>query len=183
MELSNVGGRPIDLTGVFFDTGIKFAFDKKSPVRFLVPGQSVAVVADREAYLHRFGDEAVIAGAFWGNKRLSNGGEAVSIAAPGGDPIFSVKYDDKKPWPKEADGEGFALEFTPPGNGAKPSPANWRPRKVSPNLESSLWQKVEPLPAMDKVKTLLDYSCVPKASSRNFSSILRQKRRSISADI
>ncbi|MBK6731711.1 MAG: hypothetical protein IPG60_12400 [Bacteroidetes bacterium] len=42
---------------------------------------------------------------------LSNGGDAVLLYDASFTLQFSVKYNDKLPWPIDADGDGYTLEF------------------------------------------------------------------------
>lgn len=56
---------------------------------------------------------------------LSGSGELVRLFNPGGSIIDSLTYDDKAPWPLEADGQGATLELIDPSTD-NTNPANWQ---------------------------------------------------------
>ena len=129
IELQNVGDETIDLTGVRFTTGISFDFTG-SEVTELAPGQTVLVVANREAIQLRYiGPPDVyppiyppMAGEFCGG--LSNDGEQIVLVDSSGSTIHDFTYDDSGDWPTSADGDGSTLEVVDV-TGDYNDPANW----------------------------------------------------------
>ncbi len=121
IELKNVGNSARELSGANFGTGIDFTF----PVgTFIAPGQFLVLVSDPVAFASKY-PGVPIAGTY--NKKLSNGGEAVSLLHVTGTPIFSVQYDSQAPWPVAADGGGFSLVPINPNLNPDPNNAvNWR---------------------------------------------------------
>lgn len=55
---------------------------------------------------------------------LGNGGEMLQILNSDGSVIFEMEYDDKSPWPTDADGNGPSMELTNSANDAN-NGANW----------------------------------------------------------
>ncbi|MBL9129437.1 MAG: lamin tail domain-containing protein [Verrucomicrobiales bacterium] len=121
VELKNTGRAALDLSGVHFTNGIRFAFPNGTK---LAPGAFAVLVRDAQAFRSRYPGVAV-AGTFEGG--LANGGEQLSLVHAVGSPLFSVTYGTRPPWPALADGEGFSL--VPAGTGAPTNPndpAQWR---------------------------------------------------------
>jgi hypothetical protein len=129
VELVNVSGVPIDLSGVSFGTGIDFAF----PIGLtLDSGERVLVVNDQPAFEQHYGAGLRIAGEFQNASALDNGGEPVSLLATDGSEIEAIRYDDEFPWPESPDGLGPSLTRilrTPPNDPG--DPASWRPSGVA----------------------------------------------------
>ncbi|MCB1099368.1 MAG: lamin tail domain-containing protein [Verrucomicrobiae bacterium] len=103
VELTNVSDRPVELEGSRFSTGIDFTF----PSLILDPDERLVVVSHASAFLTRYGGGARIAGVFTGS--LSNGGELIRLLDRAHFAIDEVDYDDRLPWPEEADGRGYSL--------------------------------------------------------------------------
>ena len=103
LELKNVGETPIDLSGLFFSSGIRFVFPEGST---LTSGELFLLGKNRAALKSRYPGLAVN-GIFEGN--LANEGEKITLSAGLGAPVLSVAYDDAAPWPEQADGFGFSL--------------------------------------------------------------------------
>jgi hypothetical protein len=104
IELLNRGSQPIDLFGAAFDNGIQFPFEEALS---LEPQARVVLVANRDAFVSRYGDTATIAGVYQG--RLANSGDRLNLRAADGTVIQTFRYNDKTPWPTEADGDGNSL--------------------------------------------------------------------------
>jgi hypothetical protein len=104
IELLNRGSQPIDFFGAAFDNGIQFPF---AETLLLEPQARVVLVSNREAFTVRYGDAATIAGVYSG--RLANSGDRVTLRAADGTEIQSFRFNDKAPWPTEADGDGNSL--------------------------------------------------------------------------
>ncbi len=103
LELKNIGGMTLDLSGLFFSSGIEFVFPKRTTLRsgehFLLGRNQIA--------LQGYYSGLVVNGIYKG--RLANGGETVTLSAGLGAPVVSVTYDDVEPWSEFADGSGYSL--------------------------------------------------------------------------
>ncbi|MGC6460130.1 MAG: lamin tail domain-containing protein [Akkermansiaceae bacterium] len=122
IELMNISDSPVSLAGVSFTAGISFTFPDEAT---LPPGARLLLVADLQAFEAQFGTDLPVAGVYSG--RLDNGGEYLILTGGNDLPIADFGYNDRAPWPVEADGDGFSLtlkgpQFNPDGG----SPANWR---------------------------------------------------------
>lgn len=121
IELKNVGGTELDLSGVHFTNGVEYTFPngaKVSPNQFVVLVNNTTNFASRYPNVH-------IAGIYTNN--LSNSGETIALVHAAGGLITSFTYSDKAPWPKAADGTGFSLVPTTTDINADFSdPVNWR---------------------------------------------------------
>ncbi|MFN0126645.1 MAG: chitobiase/beta-hexosaminidase C-terminal domain-containing protein [Verrucomicrobiales bacterium] len=128
LEITNIAANRVDLAGVRFTAGIEFDFSG-SAVTSLGPGQRAVVVANRAAFIARYGlaASAAVAGEFAGQKDLNNGGEILELTAADGSNIQRFFYDDEAPWPEAADGDGPTLELIEPDSRSNPGDArNWR---------------------------------------------------------
>lgn len=112
IELKNVGDTELTITGVKFSNGIDFEFPQNSKIE----SDGIIVLASNLIqFENRYNEPADF--EFTGN--LNNGGERVTIENSASDTLFSFKYNDKAPWPIEADGDGYSLvsvKRTPTGN-------------------------------------------------------------------
>lgn len=108
IELKNVGGETLDLSGVSLTRGVRFDF-ASGDVTTLEPGEFVLVVRNKEAFLSRYGQafSGIIAGEYQG--RLSNSGETVTLEDFWSGTIAEFTYSDGAGWPIEADGPGHSL--------------------------------------------------------------------------
>ncbi len=107
IELHNIGGTPIDLTGYYFSAGVNFNFPSMS-----LPGGAYIVVTEDTAAL--FNQLGVTAYQWTGS--LNNGGELIEIRDSNGMLIDSVDYDDGGGWPSGSssglpDGGGASIEL------------------------------------------------------------------------
>ena len=121
VELKNVSGTTLELSGVHFTGGINYT----SPVgTFLSPGQFAVLVHDPSAFTNRY-PAVPIFGTYSG--KLSNSGETLSLVHATETPIFSVDYGTRPPWPAAADGTGFSIVPVNPNLNPDPNnAANWR---------------------------------------------------------
>lgn len=132
LEVQNVSGQTIDLTGVVISEAFDFEFSR-SAFPSLAPGAVALVVRNRAAFEGRYGGGLPIAGQ-WGDpgapgggQKLSNGGEGITITAVDGVAIQSFAYDDSAAWPPLADGHGRSLVLNAPFNSPDHSlAASWR---------------------------------------------------------
>ncbi len=90
IELTNIGGVPLNLGGVQFFNGIDFTF----PAGFTIaPGAQIVLVKDATAFQSRYGAGVNVAGIFTGS--LDNSGETLALRLP--DPwdanVLSFRYE------------------------------------------------------------------------------------------
>ena len=122
LELMNIGGNDLDLTGTGFTEGLTFTFPAGT---LMTPGERLLLVRNPAAFELEFGSTLNVAGSFTGS--LDNGGELITLSRSDGTVIQSFTYDDDAPWPLEADGDGYSLvlvvpECAPDHN----QPYNWQ---------------------------------------------------------
>ena len=145
IELYNAGTDDADLTGWKYsdedDTHV-FTFPDGTVLKsgaYLVVAQEIA----RFAAIHP-GVSNVVGDADFG---LAGGGELVRIFDASGAIADSLTYDDKAPWPEEADGGGYTLAL------ADPTCDNYLPEcwKASPQMHGSPGAPNFPTMASDDV--------------------------------
>ncbi len=128
IELYNRGTETLDLRGLRFTKGINFDF-AGGAITDLAPSGTLLLVRNAEAMAFRYGAGLPVAGEFL-DRQLSNAGEEIKLSYGAGYPVFQFTYSDSEPWPEEADGEGYSLEWAG-GLGADPTdPNNWRAGSV-----------------------------------------------------
>jgi hypothetical protein len=122
IELQNISGKALDLTGVRIEGGIDFTF---GPM-MLGPGEYVVVVENLAAFESRYGGLVNVAGQYDG--RLSNGGEELDalLPAPYDSAALRFAYDDQ--WYPLTDGSGYSLVIVDP----EADPSSW--------MEPESWQ-------------------------------------------
>lgn len=104
IELKNMSGATLDLTGFKFVNGIEFDFSLGS-VPSLAPGASVLVVKNIGSFTARYGAAANIAGEFMGS--LANEGERIVLWGPMQEIVHDFTFDDD--WHLATDGLGLSL--------------------------------------------------------------------------
>ncbi|MCA9264436.1 MAG: lamin tail domain-containing protein, partial [Planctomycetales bacterium] len=123
IELRNMGGVGLDISGVRLRSGIEFDF----PNMVLGAGEFVVVVADMAAFTARYGTGINVAGQFSGS--LSNGGEQITLKLPNPLDLDILRFDyNDNPlngWPGEADGNGPSLVVVDT-EGDYDDPTNWQ---------------------------------------------------------
>ncbi|MBK8002157.1 MAG: lamin tail domain-containing protein [Verrucomicrobia bacterium] len=119
LEIQNVGGSAVDLSGMTFE-GVTYTFGVGAS---LAPGARLVLVSDfgPAEFAARYPGVAVF-GYYSGN--LNNGGERIALKDRNGKYIFTVDYDDAGGWPTAPDGGGTSLEITDVF-GDPDDPANW----------------------------------------------------------
>jgi hypothetical protein len=124
IELMNISGETLNLTGMEFNLGITFDFATSS-IKVLAPGERVILAGNAAAFTFRYGSGLPLAGAFGGD--LANGGEQLRLIGSTGSNLRLFTHDDVAPWPTSPDGGGFALvlkdPMSDPNHGQGP---NWR---------------------------------------------------------
>lgn len=117
-------GRNGGLVTVIDLENVLASFQALSPM-LLLPGESIVVVANRAAFVSRYGNFIRVAGEYSGN--LANEGEQLTLLGPVGEPILDFSYDPN--WYPITDGDGFSLvvvdPFAPPSTWGLAQ--NWRP--------------------------------------------------------
>lgn len=119
VEVANVSDDVLDLEGCRFVKGIDFIF----PAVTLAPGKRAVIVSNATAFITRYGGNASIVGLFTGS--LANGGERLRLDDRANFAIDDFEYNDRLPWPPEADGNGYSLTRIETAGGAHVD--RWRP--------------------------------------------------------
>jgi len=129
VELQNVSAQSVDLTGCELQDAVNFDFDVADPATLTIPpGGRLVVVANRAAFIARYGDNPAvkIAGVFSGS--LSNSGELFTLRGAASSIIAQFTWADVEPWPVDADMGKYSLVLNNPGaNPNYGSPDSWRP--------------------------------------------------------
>lgn len=107
IELYNTGSSDIDLSGWFFNDGVRFTFPASSTI---TAGGFVVISQDPAALMARYG--AASHGPFAGG--LSGSGETVELRQVNGLIADTVTYRDHFPWPVGAGGTGASMELINP---------------------------------------------------------------------
>ncbi|MDZ7317397.1 MAG: lamin tail domain-containing protein [candidate division KSB1 bacterium] len=102
IELKNIGVKALDLGFSRFCRGIGYTFPANAR---LEPNAFYVIASDSEAFYSRY--HFPPNGVFSGN--LDNAGERLVLINAAGDTIIDLRYNDRPPWPKEADGSGKSL--------------------------------------------------------------------------
>ena len=120
IELTNISDVVMDL-GWYRVKGIQYQFEMEDSIG---PHERVILASNQNvtAFGSRYPKDNVH-GYF--NGSLSNAGERLSLIDRKGNTVASVRYDDGKNWPSEADGAGYSLEIIDPLNNSDDL-ANWR---------------------------------------------------------
>jgi hypothetical protein len=126
VELQNVGGHTVNLSGVRFADGIELTLD----AHVLADGQRIVVTRNADAFTARYGiggslagTGITLAGIFTGE--LDNGGEHLTLLGRDGSSLLDFSYDDGGSWPGRADGKGASLEVVALDDDYS-DPDNWR---------------------------------------------------------
>lgn len=131
IELHNLSGQEVDISGWDIDGIADFAF----PSGTTIPGGGFVVLVDTakttpEDFRAAFGVPLTVEVFGW-LFDLGNAGESLRLDKPNTDSmqpdilLERVRYNDKAPWPTEADGAGPSLERHPAG-GFGNDPLHWR---------------------------------------------------------
>ncbi len=119
LEFHNPSGATLDLGGMQLAGAVDYRF----PVGTRLAPGGYLVLAGNEREFEAFYGKAPL-GEFDG--RLDNDGEAIELLDAWGRLLWRVEYDDEAPWPREADGGGYALVYDAT-LGPLDAPAAWRP--------------------------------------------------------
>ncbi len=124
VEIMNLGPQALDLSGVRLAGGVRFEF---GPGVSMPAGARWVVVANRAAFLARFGADlaSVVAGEFVG--QLANEGEVLRLETAAGQVLHELHYLPGPPWPVGTDGPGSALTLIDPNPASSTGePGSWR---------------------------------------------------------
>jgi len=102
IELHNISSSPLNLSLIAFVNGIDYTFPAGSTVE---GGAYVVLASNQVQFFNRYG--FLPFGEYQG--QLDNAGERIVLVQANGDTIFSIRYNDKPPWPIEADTLGYSL--------------------------------------------------------------------------
>ncbi|MBN1673001.1 MAG: lamin tail domain-containing protein [Kiritimatiellae bacterium] len=122
VEIKNTGSSTRGLSEMTL-RGLRYTFP---PGVELASGKTALLVANESVFTNRYPNAKAAAdwfGVYAG--RLDNGGERLALIDSDGLTVTSVRYNDKAPWPEEADGDGFSLVLADE-LGDPDDPANWR---------------------------------------------------------
>ena len=120
IELKNIGTTQINLTQAHFADGIIFTFPQGTLIN---PGEFIVLASNNQEFFNRYNFYPF--GEYAG--QLDNSGERITLCSALGDTIFSVKYNDKSPWPDSADGTGYTMVTKGPNpQNDLNDPLNWR---------------------------------------------------------
>ena len=124
VELMNVSGDTIDLTGLHF-TGIDYTFPLGVT---LAPGTRIIIARDLAAFSSAYDTAGIqIAPGEFSPTSLDNTGEELALIDATGADAQRFTYNDKSPWPTAPDGDGFSLVLIAPQTSPDHSLAtNWR---------------------------------------------------------
>jgi len=107
IELYNTGASEVDLSGWFFQEGVRFIF----PAATVIGAGEYLVISQNPAALSvRYGASSL--GPFEGE--LSGSGETVELRQSNGLIADTVTYQDSFPWPVGAGGTGSSMELINP---------------------------------------------------------------------
>ena len=124
IELINISGGAIDLSGAAITSGVQFTF-AGSAITELGPGERVLVVKNLAAFEARYGTGLPVAGEFGGS--LDDNGNEIVIVDTLNQIIQQFTYDDTGAWPGRADGGTSSLEVINPITAIDYSdPNTWR---------------------------------------------------------
>ena len=102
IEIQNAGIETQNLSLDRFVKGINYVFPDNTILR---PNECLVLASDEHYFNFRYGFSPF--GVY--NGKLDNGGEQIALIDAAGDTLISFQYDDKQPWPEDADGKGYSL--------------------------------------------------------------------------
>ena len=105
VEIKNIGTIELNLTEASFVNGINYKFPKGA---ILAPKEFFVIASDSAYFVNRYGFAPY--GEFSG--QLDNDGEKIVFINASSDTVINFVYNDKLPWPEEADGDGYSLVST-----------------------------------------------------------------------
>ena len=125
IEITNAGTQTATLTGVYFkELGMTYQFPANSSLQ---AGKRLVLASNARLFEAHYGFKPF--GQF--ARKLGNDAEKLLLTDAWGNEITRVEYNDKSPWPTDADGKGSYLEIINL-NAANNDPANWRTSAINP---------------------------------------------------
>jgi hypothetical protein len=112
LEIKNIGSAMVNLSLSNFTNGISYTFPSGT---ILNAGGFIVLASNKQEFNRRY--KFLPFGEYSG--QLDNGGENITLVTATNDTIFSVRYNDKAPWPVEPDTTGYSLvskEINPTGD-------------------------------------------------------------------
>ena len=110
IELQNISGSTLDLSGVRLTNGVNFVFPEGTS---LAPGEYTVVVRNQIVFESIYDWGVNIAGQYTG--ALSNGGEDVTLKLASPLDAALLRFDYNDTWYPSTDGEGYSLNIIDPG--------------------------------------------------------------------
>jgi hypothetical protein len=105
IEIYNSSLQSINIQDYTLSEAVDFTF----PLYIMKSGETIRIVLNSS--LHPPTDKTIFQ---WDRGRLSNGGETIRLTSKYGIVSDQVTYDNKSPWPLEADGQGSYLSLVSP---------------------------------------------------------------------
>ncbi len=132
IELRNISPvLTLELGNVRLTKGVDYIFSTGSILQ-LPPGARVLIVKNIAAFTMRYGSGKPVTGTWDPNDNLANGGEEVKLSYGAGAAIQDFTYDNKSPWPVQADAGGYSLVLRAPETRPDHTkPFNWRASYVA----------------------------------------------------
>jgi len=106
ITLYNPSDKTIDLEGYILADAIDFVFPPETNIE---ADETILIAKDKSLV-----DQGIDKEYTWTRGRLSNEGENIDLIAPSGIVEDHVRYDNKAPWPLEAEGNGAYLQLIDP---------------------------------------------------------------------
>jgi hypothetical protein len=136
IEVTNTGDDAISLAEVQIASFASEPYIFSSGIT-LEAGQRIVVARNPDEFESYYGTGINLAPSGYADANLSNGGEIISLIAPGGEVLQFFQFYDSDAWPLEADGQGPSLEYVGPfdqdavdpttiGGDPYDNPANWK---------------------------------------------------------
>ena len=130
IELFNISeSRTIDLSDIKFTNGIDFIIPSGT---LLAPSERLVIPSNIQAFTKRYGlleNASLLNRSFLeddGSNKLSNAGERIVLQDSVNTIISEVSYNDGRPWPVSADGDGYSLTLMMPGINDPAESRSWR---------------------------------------------------------
>jgi hypothetical protein len=102
IEIKNIGSTDLNLSGSSFIDGIAYTFPQGS---IIFAGEFLVLSSNSEMFLNRYGFSSF--DQYSGS--LDNSGERIAFINAASEEVIAFVYNDKLPWPEEADGDGYSL--------------------------------------------------------------------------
>jgi hypothetical protein len=145
IELFNSSKQSIDLTGWYFDKGIRLEFPEGIQ---MAAGEFLVVCKDYEAFSKNYTASIPAIGDFKG--RLSHSGERIRLVNASGETVDELAYKDGEDWPRGPDGYSASLERISPGvrsdsshHWASSTMPDMKAPKGTPGLRNDSYSPVE----------------------------------------